>query len=152
MRTVLFLGMILSLAGLNAQSVSEEKTIRNTVEEFFGAFHAQDSVRLKNTAGQECIVQSISVNKEGQVIVSTQSLGDFIQAVTALPKTADFREKLLSFEIKYDGLMAHVWVPYEFYYENKLHHTGVNSIVLFRNEKGAWKIAGITDTRKKEAS
>ncbi|RNL81975.1 nuclear transport factor 2 family protein [Sinomicrobium pectinilyticum] len=152
MRAVLFLGLILSLAGLNAQPVSEEKAIRNAVEEFFEAFHAQDSAGLKNIAGPECTLKSISMVREGQVIVKTQSFNDFIQAVTALPETADFREKLLSFEIKHDGLMAHVWAPYEFYYDRKLHHTGINSFVLFRNGKGKWKIIGITDTRKKEIS
>ncbi|MGS2761267.1 nuclear transport factor 2 family protein [Sinomicrobium sp. M5D2P9] len=150
MRAVLFLGLILSLASLNAQPVPEEKTIRNAVEEFFEAFHAKDSKRLKDVAGPQCIMQSISVGREGQIIVSTKSIDGFIQAVTALPKTADFREKLLSFEIMHDGLMAHVWAPYEFYYEDKLHHTGVNSFILFRNEKGEWKIISITDTRKKD--
>lgn len=152
MKAVLFLGLILCLGSLSAQPVPEEKAIRKAIEEFLEAFHAQDPERLKDTAGSGCILQSISAGKEGQVIVSTQSFSSFVKTVTALPQTVGFREKLLSFEIQHDGLMAHVWAPYEFYYDRKLHHTGVNSFVLFRNEKGEWKITGITDTREKDIS
>lgn len=149
MRMVLFLGLIFCLGNLNAQSVRDEAAIRKTVSEFFAAFHARDSVRLKGIAGPGCILRSISVKKDGKVVVSTQSFDGFVRTVTTLPETVDFREKPLSFDIRHDRLMADVWVPYEFYYDHKLHHTGVNSFVLFRNEQGRWKILGITDTREK---
>ncbi|MBC9798594.1 nuclear transport factor 2 family protein [Sinomicrobium weinanense] len=152
MRAVLFLGLLLCLGCLNAQPIPEKKAIRKAIEEFFDAFHAQHPARLKRTAGPGCILKSISVNGEGQVIVSTQTFDGFVKTVTTLPETVDFREKLLSFDIRHDGLMAHAWTPYEFYYDHKLHHTGVNSFVLFRDEKGEWKIIGITDTRKKNIS
>lgn len=152
MKTVLFLGLICCFGCLYAQPAQEEESVKKVIVEFFDAFHAQDSAGLKNTTGSRCILQNISVDREGEVIVSTQTFDGFIRTVTALPQTVDFREKLLSFDIRHDGLMAHVWTPYEFYYNRKLHHTGVNSFVLFKNEEGEWKIIGITNTRKKNIS
>jgi hypothetical protein len=44
--------------------------------------------------------------------------------------------------------MAHVWAPYEFYINDKLSHTGVNTFTLFK-EKDIWKIIYLIDTRRK---
>lgn len=58
-----------------------------------------------------------------------------------------FHEKILSYTIQIDGTMAHVWAPYEFYLNDKLSHSDVNTFTLFK-EKDASKIIYLIDTRR----
>lgn len=57
-------------------------------------------------------------------------------------------EKVFEYTIQLNGGMANVWVQYEFYIDNDLLHTGVNSIQLFKSKEG-WKIIYVFDTRNK---
>jgi len=59
-----------------------------------------------------------------------------------------FQEKILNYSIQFDGAMAHVWAPYEFYLNDKLRHSGVNTFTLYK-EKDSWKIIYLIDTRRK---
>ena len=45
--------------------------------------------------------------------------------------------------------MAHVWAPYEFWYNGEFSHCGVNSFQLFK-EEDTWKIIYLIDSRRKE--
>ncbi|HYD90904.1 MAG TPA: nuclear transport factor 2 family protein, partial [Flavobacterium sp.] len=53
-------------------------------------------------------------------------------------------------QIFVDGGIASAWTPYEFYFEDKFSHCGVNSFQLIL-EDGKWKITGITDSRRRTA-
>ena len=69
--------------------------------------------------------------------------------MTQIPATMKFEERLLSFEIRIDGSMAHVWTPYEFYINGTLSHVGVNAFTLILENK-QWKIVHLIDTRRKK--
>ena len=45
--------------------------------------------------------------------------------------------------------MAIAWTPYTFYFNDQLSHCGVNVFSLIKRGD-AWKIMGVTDTRRKE--
>jgi hypothetical protein len=87
------------------------------------------------------------VNREGQISVKTERLSDFANSINMLPKNAA-DERIVFEVVKIDGDLATVWAPYEFYYNGKRSHSGVNSFQLVRLN-GTWKIQYLIDTRRK---
>lgn len=71
----------------------------------------------------------------------------FLKQIAAL-KGKNIDEQPLGFDIKIDGAMAIVWVPYKLFFNNQLYHCGVDVFTLIKRGDD-WKIMGITDTRRK---
>jgi hypothetical protein len=128
---------------------SENQNVKQTILSFFEAFHQQDTTALKLMAKGNIKMQSISVNKEGKSVLQESKYEDFVRNIASIPKDRTFEEKLLDFTIKVDGEMANVWTPYEFWYNGKFSHCGVNSFQLIR-EDDDWKIIYLVDTRRRE--
>ncbi|WP_225585112.1 hypothetical protein [Flavobacterium sp. MDT1-60] len=94
------------------------------------------------------ILQSISESTVKGNKLSDEGVKYFYKSIATIPSSMKFQEKILSYTIQIDGTMAHVWAPYEFYLNDKLSHSGVNTFTLFK-EKDAWKIIYLIDTRRK---
>lgn len=140
--------LILLLACISLQpGFAQEAGIKKTIEDFFTAFHARDTVGLKATFAKQMVLHSVAEKKEGGAL-SVESVPGFLRSMATLPADLKIEERLLSWEIRQDGNMAHVWTPYEFYLNGKLSHKGVNSFSLFK-DAGAWKILYCVDTRRR---
>lgn len=135
----LFIGLI---------SNAQKQDVQKSIEVFFEGFHQKDSMKIKSVCSDKMILQSISENSLKENKLSNDTAKDFYKAIMSIPATVNFREKILSYNIQIDGSMAHVWAPYEFYLNDKLSHTGVNTFTLFK-EKETWKIIYLIDTRRK---
>ena len=133
---------------LNAQK-SENEIVKTTIIAFFEAFHKQDTLALKAMTKGDIIMQSISVNKEGKIVLNENSFNQFLKNIASIPKDRTFEEKILDFSIQIDGKMANAWTPYEFWYQDKLSHCGVNSFQLIKEDE-TWKIIYLVDTRRRE--
>lgn len=133
---------------LNAQK-SETEKVKETIIEFFDAFHKQDTIALKAMAKGNIMLQSIAINKEGKTILKEDDFNQFIKSIASIPKDSIFEEKLLNFSIQVDGNMANAWTPYEFWYQGEFSHCGVNSFQLIKTN-GEWKIIYLVDTRRRE--
>lgn len=144
MKKVLLILFLVSLNFLIAQEISPKKT----VEDFFVAFHKKDTVSLRAISHKWIVMQTIGKDKEGVAMVLVERYDDFIKSISAIPNEMKFEEKLLDFQIQSDGILAHVWTPYEFYVNDTLSHKGVNSFTLV-NENDVWKIVHVIDTRHK---
>jgi hypothetical protein len=129
-----------------AQSSQDPK---QTIISFFEAFHKQDSTRLKSLVTADIRMQSIGQDTEGKAKVTTTDFNQFVKSIANIPKDQTFREELLDYLIQIDGPMAHVWTPYEFWYNGNFSHCGVNSFQLVKEETG-WKIMYLVDTRRRE--
>ncbi len=92
-------------------------------------------------------MHSISESEKGPKF-SVQKASDFYKSIATIPLSMKFEEKILSFKVQIDGSMAHVWTPYEFYVNDKLSHSGVNSFQLYKDNE-VWKVVYIIDTRRK---
>ena len=86
--------------------------------------------------------------KNGQTYLEKEAIDNFLQQVISL-KGKKLDERLTSFDIKIDGAMAIAWPPYNFYFNDQFSHCGVNVFTLIKRSD-AWKIMGITDTRRKQ--
>ncbi len=133
---------------VNAQT-SEIENVKTKIIEFFDAFHKQDTIALKTMVTDKVILQSISTNNEGKTVLKEDDFDAFIRSIASIPKDKKFEEKLLDFSIQVDGNMANAWTPYEFWYQEKLSHCGVNSFQLMKEDE-KWKIIYLVDTRRRE--
>lgn len=103
---------------------------------------------MQSVCSSTIILQSISESASKVNKLSDEKAKEFYKSIVSIPSTLKFQEKILSYNIQIDGSMAHVWVPYEFYLNDKLSHSGVNAFTLFK-DKDVWRIIYIIDTRKK---
>ncbi|TVZ59528.1 hypothetical protein NA63_2063 [Flavobacteriaceae bacterium MAR_2010_105] len=145
-KTIVALIFLLSLNGFS-QSKSEME-VKHTILSFFEGFHQQDSLAIKEQVSESVILRTIANNADGTQSVKVVDFSNFLKSIASIPKNQKFEEKLLGFTIQVDGPMAHVWAPYEFWFDGKFSHCGVNSFQLF-NENGNWKIIYLIDTRRK---
>ncbi len=148
MRIISFLIVLLISSSLFAQN-SDEAEVKSIIVKFFDAFHKQDSVAINALVSKDLTLQSIGKNKEGVAQLSNQELSAFLKSIVSIPKDQKFEEKLLGFNIQIDGDMANAWTPYEFWFNEKFSHCGVNSFQLVKLE-GTWKIIYLIDTRRRE--
>ncbi|WP_338648234.1 nuclear transport factor 2 family protein [Flavobacterium sp. KS-LB2] len=143
MRKILVLLAVFTSIGSQAQN----QEIQKVVENFFEAFHAKDSLKLKALCDETMILQSILENEKGTKL-SNENPKAFFKSIASIPAELKFQEKILSYAIQVDGSMAHAWTPYEFYVNGKLSHKGVNAFTLFKKDN-IWKIVHLIDTRRK---
>lgn len=140
----IFLSLIIAT---DALSQSTEDSVKAAVNNLFTAMRTTDVVLLKSVFHNNAIMQTITRNKDGESIVANESIDDFAASIGRLKKdSAD--ERIIFETIKIDGPLAVVWTPYNFYYNGKFSHCGVNSFHLVRLN-GSWKIQYLIDTRRR---
>lgn len=148
MKKIVLVLLIFTSFQVNSQE-DEKMAVQKTVEDFFAAFHAQDSVKMRSLTAEGITLQSIGTNKEGETELRVSDFGGFLKNIVGIPKERKFQEKINSYNIQVDGPMANAWTEYEFWIDGKLSHCGVNSFQMI-NEGDGWKIIYLIDTRRRE--
>lgn len=123
---------------------SEEQLIKATVNGLFEGMKTSDSVKITNAFSKTAILQTIT--KSGAV--KNENIKDFAISISKAEKQS-LDERITFSNILIDGDLASVWTPYEFYYQGKFSHCGVNSFQLVKSNT-EWKIQYIIDTRRKD--
>lgn len=149
MKAIFYLMFLLTGISGFSQGLEEKISAKETIEEFFVAFHQQDSTALREMVHPSITMQSIALDAEGRSTLSTASFGAFLRSISSIPERTDFEEKLHSFDITVNGPMATVITPFSFWIDGNLSHCGVNTFQLFK-ENEEWKIMYIIDTRTKK--
>lgn len=133
---------------IKVKAQTTEDSVKAVINKMFEGMKNSDAVVLKICFGDSALLQTISRNKDGNVVVRNESVKDFIETISKLAKGA--ADERITFEsIKTDGPLAIVWTPYNFYFNNQFSHCGVNSFQLVRFGEG-WKIQYIIDTRRRQ--
>lgn len=148
MKKLAILLFILFSLNISAQT-DDTLVVQKTIEAFFNAFHAQDSLAMRSLTTDSITLQSIGKNKEGETKLQIDDFDRFLKGIVAIPKERNFQERIKSYSIQVDGPMANAWTEYEFWIDGKLSHCGVNSFQLVDQGEG-WKIIYLIDTRRKE--
>ena len=125
---------------------SQQNTPKSCVTEFFEAFHNHDTTALRNLFYEKATIQTVSA-KNSPAIVKEETIDDLIRGVASIPAEIDFKERLKRINMRSNGEIAQVWIPYEFLVDGKFSHSGVNSFVLV-NVDASWKIIHLIDTRR----
>ena len=140
---VLAVFFILMSSFIQAQT-SEENLIKTAVNSLFEGMRTSDSVKINQAFSKTAILQTI--RKDGEV--KNENVEAFIASISKVQKGA-LDERITFSNILIDGNLASVWTPYEFYYQGKFSHCGVNSFQLVKTDNG-WKIQYIIDTRRQD--
>lgn len=140
--------LTMNIYGSFANAQSAEDSVRNVINKMFTGMREADTAMIKSCFADSMIMQTISRNKEGNLIVRNESPSGFISFIAKEAKgNADER---ISFEtVKIDGPLAMAWTPYNFFYKGQFSHCGVNSFQLIRFN-GEWKIQYLVDTRRRQ--
>lgn len=144
MKPLIFLAFFSLSSSIFAQNSNPKKV----VDDFFTAFHAKDTLTLKQLCYPNIVIRTIANTKEGNKL-REEKFDLFLNSIASIPNNMIIFEKLLDYKVEIDGNLAHVWTPYEFYVNDKLSHIGANAFTLY-NDNGKWQIIHLIDTRRKK--
>lgn len=145
--TFILIGLLL-ITFSNAQQ-TEHSVIDQKIQAFFDDFHQKDSTKLKTYFEGTATLQSVIKTKEGTTKVVDESISKFISSIGSIPDSIHFEERIFKATITIDKGLAHAFVPYQFYVNEKLSHCGVNSFI-FALVEDRWLISNIIDTRTRD--
>jgi hypothetical protein len=138
------------LNNVNAQSNTKyvyndsSLAVKEVINNMFTAMKNSDTVLLKTCFSNSVVFQTI-VSKNGTVSVKEESIKDFVNSISKQPVGS--LDERISFEtVSVNKDLAIAWTPYQFYYNGKYSHEGVNSFQLVKFAEG-WKIQYLIDTR-----
>lgn len=143
---LIFLTFMLCSFAIKAQSA--EDSVKIVISKLFDGMKNSDAALLKTAFADSAILQTISRDKQGKIIIENDRVEDFAGIVSKTPK-GDADERIVYDVIKIDGPLAIVWAPYKFYYKGVFSHCGVDSFQLVKIN-GEWKIQYLIDTRRKQ--
>ncbi|MGE5521878.1 MAG: nuclear transport factor 2 family protein [Candidatus Dadabacteria bacterium] len=123
-------------------------SIKATIMHLFDGMRTTDTALIRSAFVYNPVFQSVITNKEGRVVVRSESLDSFIVSI-AKPHNLVYDERIIFDDIRMDGDLAMVWAPYKFYLGDKFSHCGVDSFQLVRID-GVWKILYLVDTRRRD--
>lgn len=150
-RFSLILTALLFQLGLHAQnktsSASTEDSIRAVIQSLFEGMNKADAEMVKAAFSPNAIMHTFARSQDGKLMVKDEQPAEFA-VVVGQAKAGSLDERIQFEKILIDGPLASVWTPYQFYYEGKFSHCGVNSFQMVRLD-GGWKIQYIIDTRRK---
>lgn len=139
----------IGMFSVNAIAQDEKAAVQKNLEQLFTAMGNGDSAKASVLFHPKARLMSVMKNKEGKFNLEDEPISEFMRQIGSKKATETYEERIKSYEIKVDGEMATAWTPYEFYYNGKFSHCGVNAFQLVKLE-GEWKILQITDTRRRK--
>ena len=147
MKLILIL-LTMAFYSMNLAAQSAEDSVKAAVNKLFEGMKNGDAALVNQAFSDSAILQTISRNRDGKMIIRNEQVKEFADFVGKQKKGA--ADERISFEtIKIDGPLAIAWTPYKFYFEGKFSHCGVNSFQLIRMN-GEWKIQYLIDTRRRQ--
>jgi hypothetical protein len=125
-----------------------EDSVKQIVNQMFVAMKNSDVSLFKASFTDSAFLQTIATDRNtGKMKIKNEDIKAFAQTVGELPK--DSADERITFDVvRIDGDLASVWTPYQFYYNGRFSHCGVNSFQVVRLN-GVWKIHYVIDTRRK---
>jgi hypothetical protein len=147
MKKTILLSACLFFSAVAVEAQTTIDSVKATIDQMFRAMKSSDAALLKECFADSAILQTIARNKEGQTIIRNEPIAEFIKSVSSMQKDAA-DERIAYDVVKIDGPLAIAWTPYQFYFNGKFSHCGVNSFQLVRLNNG-WKIQYIIDTRRR---
>ena len=153
MKKLTLLLLFLSIFGqsMTAQtmaSMTPQDSVKAVITQFFNGMKNLDTVAIRATFTEGVIFQTIAWNKDGETLIKTESVDDFLKVIVKEEK-GSLDERITFGQVLVDGALASVWTPYNFFYKGQFAHCGVNSFQMVKI-KGNWRIQYLIDTRRKK--
>ena len=132
MKKILLLLLLCPLLAISQQKTSDEDQIKAVILKTFSAMKSVDSVALKSCFTSNAMLHISQVKPEGNALREVPA-DKFIQNVMTR-KPGDMDERVLSWgPILIDQEIATAWVPYEFYFNGKFTHKGVDVFIFVKS-------------------
>jgi hypothetical protein len=147
MRQFLFITLFIISSTAFAQKSHEKQAVKQVIQNMFIAMQTGDTALFRSCFAPKVIFQTI-VTQENQTQVKSEDFEAFLKSLTKYPKGA-LDERIKFKGVHEDGTLASAWTPYQFYYQGKFSHQGVNSFQLVKLGD-SWKIQYLIDTRRKQ--
>jgi len=119
-----------------------EAAVSKVVTDKFAAMKQRNSNLVTSLFAEQCRLMSTEANGS----ISVVSVDEFATSVGQATRGA-LDERVTNMEIRIDDHLATAWVEYDFFYEGKFNHCGVDAFQLHKSASG-WKIMQISDTKK----
>ncbi|MFD0931093.1 DUF4829 domain-containing protein [Psychroflexus salinarum] len=129
-----------------AFSQANAQTAGEVVDSFFEALNSKNHELLNELCLDDMKIHTLAIGEE--IEVSSQSKQEFVDGIKSIPNETKIFEKIRSEESIVNEHLAQYMLPYSFYVDDKLSHSGTNVMTLLKTKEG-WKISYIADTRKK---
>ena len=118
-----FIVLTVMMCGVTANSQTAEDSVKTVINNMFTAMKTADVGLLKSCFADSMVLQTISRNKEGKLLVKNEDPSGFIDFVSKeSPGNAD--ERITFDVVKADGPLAIAWTPYNFYYKGQFSQIG----------------------------
>ena len=132
MKKLLLFLFLCPLLAMSQKKTSDEDQIKDIILKTFSAMKSVDSVALKSCFTSNALLHISQVKPEGNVVREVPAT-KFIQNVMTR-KPGDMDERVLSWgPILIDQEIATAWVPYEFYFNGKFTHKGVDVFIFVKS-------------------
>mgnify|MGYP002640085470 CR=1 FL=1 len=148
MKYPLLLLCLLSATFSFSQNSFSEAKAKGIIDTFFEGFHKGDTLLMKTVMTSDIVLQTAFIDKEGNNRVVSDPVEGLMNAIANRPADQKWDERLLDYKVQIDGNLAHVWTPYEFWYNDAFLHCGANAFTLAKKNDG-WKIIHLIDSRRK---
>ncbi|HIB46792.1 MAG TPA: nuclear transport factor 2 family protein [Flavobacteriaceae bacterium] len=149
MKSILFFLAFSIPLVISAQSNFTEQDAKQLVDTFFEGFHKGDTVMMRSVLAPSVRLQTAASDKDGVAQLSDDSILNLLNAIANRPADQNWEERLLDYKVQVDGNIAHVWTPYEFWFNGNFSHCGANAFTIAKTEAG-WKIIHLIDSRRRE--
>jgi len=133
-----------------SQESFTEKDAKQLIDVFFEGFHKGDTLLMRSVLEHNVTMNTVYSDKSGNNIIKTGSVQELLVAISKRPENDIWDERLEDYSIQIDGNLAHVWTPYQFWFNGNLSHCGANAFTLAKTDDG-WKIVHLIDSRRKES-
>jgi len=144
---LLLFSILFSIAAVGQNSFTEANA-RQIIDTFFEGFHKGDTLLMKSVMTDDLVMQTAFTDKEGNNKITNDTSEDLLNAIASRPEDQKWDERLLDYKVQIDGNLAHVWTPYEFWFNDSFSHCGANAFTLVKTDDG-WKIIHLIDSRRK---
>lgn len=142
--------LLIACSNLSAWAQLPADSVKQVVNEFFSAMKRSDTAAMRACLHPGLHLETTQSIPDSEPEIRQQTIESFFASVIrSKPGMLDERIQFQSVQV--DGPLASVWTPYEFYYNGRYSHCGVNSFQLVK-VKGQWLIRYLVDTRRKTCS
>ena len=138
----------LIVASASSQTNFSDNEAKQLIDVFFEGFHKGDTLLMKSVMADEIIMQTAFSDKEGNHKIKNDTAEGLLTAIANRPDTEKWDERLQEYIVQIDGNLAHVWTPYQFWFNDTFSHCGANAFTLAKTNDG-WKIVHLIDSRRK---
>lgn len=137
-----FLILIIMSLSLNLQAQSAEKVVNS----FFEALNNKNPQAIDSLTLDDLKLHSLQIHPQSPMSITTKK--EFLQSLKAIPDNINIEEKIFDVDSMVTDHLAQYKIPYKFYINGELSHSGTNvfTLVLIENK---WYVSYIADTRKK---